>query len=308
MDRLEELAVFVAIVEAGSLAAAARRTNRSPAAATRALAGLEARVGGRLVARTTRRLAPTPAGLALAERARGLLAGYEAAVSGAGEGLVRGFVRVTAPVLFGRRHIAPVVASFLDAYPETQVELMLADRNVDLVEEGMDVALRIGTLAPSRLVARRVGQVRRILVASPAYLAAHGAPARPADLAAHDTIHGLIRPGPREWMFGRSRVRLAPRLIVNEVEAALIAARAGRGIARVLSYQAADDIAEGRLVRVLARYEPPPVPVHLVTPGADLRPARVSAFLDHAAMALRSLPVLGNEGEGQEDGGAYDRA
>lgn len=295
MDRLEELAVFVAIIEAGSLAAAARRTNRSAAAATRALAGLEARVGTRLVARTTRRLAPTPAGLALAERARGLVAGYEAAISGAGEGLVRGLVRVTAPVLFGRRHVAPVVASFLDAYPETQVELMLSDRNVDLVDEGLDVALRIGTLAESRLVTRKVGQVRSILVASPSYLAAHGVPGKPADLAGHDTIHGLIRPGPREWQFGRTRVRLAPRLIVNEVEAALIAARAGRGIARVLTYQAADDIAEGRLVRILARYEPSPVPVQLVTPGADHRPARVSAFLNHAATALRALPVLRDE-------------
>lgn len=295
MDRLEELAVFVAIIDGGSLAAAARRMNRSAAAATRALAGLETRVGTRLVARTTRRLAPTPAGLALAEQARGLLAGYEAAISGAGEGLVRGLVRVTAPVQFGRRHMAPVVASFLDAHSETQVELVLADRNVDLVEERLDVALRIGPLAESRLVARRVGQVRRILVASPAYLADRGTPGWPADLAAHDTIHGQIHPGPREWQFGRTRVRLAPRLIVNEVEAALIAARAGRGIARVLSYQAADDIAAGRLVRVLSRYEPPPVPVQLVTPGADHRPARVTAFLDHAAAALRALPLLREE-------------
>ncbi len=292
MDRLEELAVFVAIIEAGSLAAAARRTQRSPAAATRALAGLEARAGTRLVARTTRRLAPTPEGLALAEQARGVLAGYEAALSGIAESRVRGLVRVTAPVLFGRRHVAPVVASFLDAHPETQVELTLADRNVDLVEEGLDVALRIGTLAQSRLVVRRVGQVRRILVASPAYLARRGEPRRPADLAAHETIHGQIRPGPSEWHFGRNRVRLAPRLIVNEVEAALTAARAGRGIARVLSYQAAEEIADGRLIRVLARFEPPPVPVHLVTPGADHRPARISAFLDHAAAALRALPVL----------------
>jgi DNA-binding transcriptional LysR family regulator len=303
MDRLEELSVFVAIIDAGSLAAAARRLNRSPAAATRALAALEARVGTRLVARTTRRLAPTPAGLALAEQARGLVAGYEAAITGAGEGLVRGSIRVTAPVLFGRRHVAPVVASFLDAYPETQVELMLADRNVDLVEERLDIALRIGPLAESRLVARRVGQVRRILVASPDYLARHGTPARPGDLARHETIHGQIRPGPREWQFGRSRVRLAPRLIVNEVEAALIAARAGRGIARVLSYQAAGDIAAGRLVRILPRYEPPPVPVQLVTPGAGHRPARVAAFLDHAAAALRALPVLRAEVGTTVDGG-----
>ena len=292
MDRLEELAFFVAVVEAGSLAAAARRMNRSPAAATRALAGLEERVGARLVARTTRRLAPTPAGLALAEQARGLVTGYESAISGAEEGAVRGLVRITAPVQFGRRHVAPVVSAFLDAFPETQVELRLADRNVDLVEEGLDVAVRIGAMAESRLVSRKVGQVGRILVASPAYLAARGMPLRPAELAAHETIQGMIRPGPREWQFGRTRVRLAPRFIVNDVDAALGAARSGRGIARVLSYQAAEDLAEGRLVRVLGPYEPPPLPVQIVTQAAEYRPARVVAFLDHAAGMLRSLPVL----------------
>ena len=160
MDRLDELTFFLAIVDRGSLNGAARQLHRSAAAATRALASLEARVGSRLIERTTRRMSPTAAGLAFAETARGLVAGYEAAVAGASEGAVRGLVRVTAPVLFGRRHVAPVVSGFLDAYPETQVELVLADRNLDLVEEGIDVAVRIGHLAESRLVARRVGQVR----------------------------------------------------------------------------------------------------------------------------------------------------
>jgi DNA-binding transcriptional LysR family regulator len=292
MDRLDELAIFVAIIEAGSLAGAARRLRRSAAAVTRALASLETRAGSRLVERTTRRLAPTPAGLELSERARGLLAGYDAAVSGAARDAVRGLVRVTAPVLFGRKHVAPVVSGFLDAYAETQVELVLADRNLDLVEEGIDVALRIGQLAESRLVARRVGQVRQIVVASPDYLAARGTPHEPADLSDHDTILGVVRSGVREWRFGANRVRLTPRLIVNEVEAALIAARSGHGIARVLSYQAADDLAAGRLVRLLAAHEPPPVPVQLVTPSQDLRAARVNAFLDFAAEALRALAVL----------------
>jgi DNA-binding transcriptional LysR family regulator len=292
MDRLDELALFVAIIDAGSLAGAARRSRRSAAAATRALASLEARAGTRLVERTTRRLAPTPAGLELAERARGLLAGYEAAVSGAAGDGVRGLVRVTAPVLFGRKHVAPIVAGFLDTYAETQIELVLADRNLDLVEEGIDVALRIGLLAESRLVTRRVGQVNQVVVASPSYLAARGTPRTPADLSDHDTILGMVRANVREWRFGANRVRLAPRLIVNEVEAALIAARAGRGITRVLSYQAAEDIAAGRLVRLLATHEPPPVPVQLVTPSQGLRPARVNAFLDYATEALRSLPIL----------------
>jgi len=292
MDRLDELAIFVAIIEAGSLAGAARRLRRSAAAVTRALASLESRAGSRLVERTTRRLAPTPAGLELAERARGLLAGYETAVSGAARDAVRGLVRVTAPVLFGRKHVAPIVSGFLDAYAETQVELVLADRNLDLVEEGIDVALRIGQLAESRLVARQVGRVRQIVVASPDYLAARGTPHQPADLSDHDTILGVVRSGVREWRFGVNRVRLAPRLIVNEVEAALIAARSGRGIARILSYQAADDLAAGRLVRLLAAHEPPPVPVQLVTPSQDFRAARVNAFLDFAAEALRALAVL----------------
>ncbi|MDP4023508.1 LysR substrate-binding domain-containing protein [Methylobacterium sp. NEAU 140] len=296
MDRLEELAFFVAIVDAGSLSGGARRLRRSAAAATRALASLEARAGSRLIERSTRRLAPTPAGLELAERARDLLAGYAAALTGASEGAVRGPVRVTAPVLFGRRHVAPVVAAFLAAHPEAQIELLLADRNLDLVEEGIDVALRIGRLAESRLVAQRVGQVRLVTVASPAYLAARGVPAAPADLARHDTIVGPIRAEGREWRFGAARVRLAPRLTVNEVEAALVAARAGAGIARVLSYQVADDLAAGRLVRLLAAHEPPPVPVQLVTPGAALRPARVAAFLDHAAAALRKLPAIHTDG------------
>ena len=292
MDRLDELALFVAIIDAGSLAGAARRSHRSAAAATRALASLEARAGTRLVERTTRRLAPTPAGLELAERARGLLAGYEATVSGAAGDAVRGLVRITAPVLFGRKHVAPIVSGFLDAYAEAQVELVLADRNLDLVEEGIDVAVRIGHLAESRLVARRVGQVRQVVVASPVYLAARGTPRTPADLSVHDTILGMVRSNVREWRFGAHRVRLAPRLIVNEVEAALIAARAGRGIARVLSYQAAEDIAAGRLVRLLASHEPPPVPVQIVTPSQGLRSARVNAFLDYATDALRALPVL----------------
>ncbi|MDP4004201.1 LysR substrate-binding domain-containing protein [Methylobacterium sp. NEAU K] len=292
MDRLDELALFVAIIDAGSLAGAARRSRRSAAAATRALASLEARAGSRLVERTTRRLAPTPAGLEFAERARGLLAGYEAALSGAAGDAVRGLVRITAPVLFGRKHVAPVVSGFLDAYAETQVELILADRNLDLVEESIDVALRIGQLAESRLVARRVGQVSQIVVASPDYLAARGTPHAPAELSDHDAILGVVRSGLREWRFGANRVRLVPRLIVNEVEAALIAARAGRGIARVLSYQAAEDIAAGRLVRLLVAHEPPPLPVQLVTPSQGLRPARVNAFLDYATAALRRLPVL----------------
>ncbi|MER2264973.1 LysR family transcriptional regulator [Methylobacterium oxalidis] len=299
MDRIDELAIFVAIVEQGSLAAAARRLRRSGPAVTRALAALEDRVGVRLLERTTRRLAPTEAGRALADEARAVLAGYEAALAGASDAPVRGLLRVTAPVQFGRLHVAPVVASFLDAYPETQVELVLADRNLDLIEEGLDLAVRIDRLADSSLLARRVGAVRRVLVASPAYLAARGLPRRPADLAAHDTVFGAPRTEAREWRFGTGRrataVRLAPRLLVNEVEAQLIAVRAGRGIARLLSYQVVEDIAAGRLVRLLREHEPPPIPVQLVARGGPHRPPKVAAFLDHAAESLRRLAVIREE-------------
>jgi len=296
MDRLDELAVLVAVVDHGSLVAAARRLRRSPPAVTRALSSLERRVGARLVERTTRRLSPTDAGRALAADSRALLGAYDGALSGLSPAPVRGLLRVTAPVLFGRRHVAPLVTSFLDLFPEVQAELVLHDRNLELIEEGLDVAVRIGALSDSSLVARRVGEVRRIVVASPDYLKRRGIPTKPAELATHDTIFGTSVLGPLEWRFGsRSRtvtVRLAPRLLVNEIEAQLIAVRAGRGIARVLSYQVVEDLAAGALVRLLQEYEPPPLPVQLVTASRIHMPPKVRAFLDHAVDQLEKLKVI----------------
>src|SRR5256885_2317858 len=218
MDRLEELAVLVAITDHRSLAAAARRLRRSAPAITRALAALESRVGARLVERTTRKLSLTEAGRVLAERSRALLNEYDVAIGDVADEPARGLLRVTAPVQFGRRHVAPLVTRFLDAYPEIQVELVLNDRNLDLIEEGLDVAVRIGPLADSSLLARRVGEVRRVLVASPDYLTRRGPPSKPADLSGHDTIFGTIRAGSLEWRFGSPKrstvVRLSPRLLV----------------------------------------------------------------------------------------------
>ena len=205
MDRLDELTVLVTVLEAGSLAAASRRLRRSPPSITRALAALEDRVGARLVERTTRHLTATEAGRTLAGQARAVLAGYAEAVRDASEAPLRGTLRVTAPVVFGRRHVTPLVATFLDAQPTVTVDLVLADRNLDLVEEGLDAAVRIGPLADSSLVARRVGEVRRVLVASPEYLAARGTPRKPGDLAGHDAIFSASRPMPIEWRFGRAR-------------------------------------------------------------------------------------------------------
>jgi len=263
---------------------------------TRALSALEDRMGVRLVERTTRRLSTTEAGTALAERARTLLADYEQVLAGASQAEVQGVLRITAPVQFGRRHVAPIVSAFLNEHPDVRVDLTLNDRNLDLIEEGLDLAVRIGPLADSSLVARSVGSVRRVVVASPAYLARRGMPRVPADLATHDTIFGLARSASREWRFGPSQrgavVRLTPRLSVDDVDAQLQAARAGRGIARPLSYQVADDLAGGTLVRLLQDFEPDPLPVQLVTLRRSHVAPKVRAFLDSAASIFRDVDVI----------------
>jgi len=296
MDRLDELAVFLAVLDAGSLASAGRRLRRSPAAVTRTLAALEARVGARLIERTTRKLAVTDAGRRLAEEARAVLAGYEAAIAREEDGPLRGFVRISAPLVFGRRHVAPVLAAFLDAHPLVSAELVLNDRNLDMVDAGLDVALRIGALSDSSLVARRVGEVRRVVAAAPAYLARRGTPQRPADLADHEIVYSSTQPGPTEWRFdgprGPQTVRLRPRLMVNAIEPVIEAAVQGRGVTRVFSYQLAEELADGRLVRLLRAYEPAPIPVQLVTVSTRLMPPRVRAFLDFAAAALSRLDVI----------------
>ena len=299
MDQLAELAVLVAILDAGSLAGAARRLRRSPPAITRTLAILEARVGVRLMQRSTRQLTPTAAGRSLAAHARQLLADYEQAVDRLTDDRtapVHGMLRITAPSLFGRMHVAPLVFGFLDAHPGIRVDLVLTNRDLDMIEEGIDLAVRIGPLARSGLIARRVGHVRRVLSASPDYLARRGRPRTPKDLLKHDIVHNWTRPSPVEWRFrssGRDRVvRPTPRLMTTEVDALLVALRAGRGIGRTISYQVADDWASGALVRLLREFEGPPLPVHLVVPSARHMPRSIRAFLDHAAPALDALRVI----------------
>jgi len=296
MDRLDELTALVAILESGSLAAAGRKLRRSPPAMTRLLASLEERVGARLIERTSRRLSATEAGRRLGEQARQLLAGYGEAVRESAAPEVRGELRLTAPLVFGRRHVTPIVTSFLELYPQIRVELVLNDHTLNLIEEGLDLAVRIGRLGDSSLIARRVGEVRRLVVASPAYLARRGTPRTPADLARHDLVLTSGNPGPLEWRFRRSGrdivIRPTPRLVVNEVDAMLIAVRAGHGIGRPLSYQVADDLASHSLVRLLPEFEPLPLPVQLVTPSAQRVAPKVRAFADHAARSLATLEVL----------------
>lgn len=296
MDRLDELAIFVAVIQHGSLAAAGRKLRRSAPAITRAIASLEQRFGARLVERTTRRLAPTEAGLRLVERAHLLLHEYQAAVLDTADTQLTGLLRITSPVQFGRKHVAPVVMAFLDHYPQMQIEMVLNDRNLDLIDEGLDVAIRIGHLQDSSRVARRLGQVSRVTVASPAYLALRGEPQEPAQLAEHDTIVGTQRASLREWRFGPQengeRVRLTPRLLLNEVETQLLAVRAGKGIARLLSYQVADDLAAGTLVRLLPAYEPLPMPVQMVAQNVQRMPLKVRTFWDYAWQELSQLAQI----------------
>lgn len=291
MDRLDELATFIAIVDAGNLTTAARRLRRSAPAVTRALASLEQRLGVRLIERTTRRLAATEAGRRLADQARRLLADYEETMRDAAgeEARLAGLLRITAPLQFGRLHVMPVVSRFLDAHPALRAELILSDHYLDLIEEGLDVAIRIGSLPDSSLVSRRLGTVSRVLVASPTYIATHGMPRTPAELTQHVIIFTTGRGMPRFRIGTRERaVHLAPRLLVNQVDAALVAARDGRGIASALSYQVAHDLASGQLLRLLAEFEREPEPVQLVVPSARLMPRRVRALIDHATGALTS--------------------
>ncbi len=292
MDRLDRLRVFVAIADKASFTEAARALGVSPTAASRGVAELETSLGVALLRRTTRSVALTPEGAAYLERCRRVLEELDdAARSIRGDKAdPRGLLIVTAPVLFGRMHILPIVTHLLRAYTELDVRLGLTDRFTRLVEEGVDVAVRIGDLADSSLHATRVAEVRRVLVASPAYVAARGAPATPADLSDHDIIafEGFILNG--EWRFGpklETVVRCEPRLVTDSIEAAIDAAIEGIGIARALSYQTDHHVAAGRLSYLLSDVEPPPWPVNLVYQANRLRAPNVRAFLDEARRALR---------------------
>jgi DNA-binding transcriptional LysR family regulator len=285
--------VFVAVADAGSLSAAARHLAAPLPTVSRKVMALEEHVGIRLIARTTRRLALTEPGRRYLEACRRVLADLDEAERGLlGEhGAPRGELAVTAPAVFGRVHVLPVVVEFLRSFPQVDVRLLLLDRMVDLIDEGQDVAVRIGVLPDSSLIATRVGAIRRIVCASPAYLEGRGAPRAPEDLAHHDCISFTAVDRPDRWAFpagrGERRVSIHPRLVVNAAEAAVDAAAAGLGITRVLSYQAARPIADGSLSLLLEDFEPPPMPVSLVHREARLPPAKVRSFVSFAATRLR---------------------
>ena len=294
MDKLDELALLVAIVEGGSLAAGARKTGRSPAAVTRALRDLERRLGIHLIERNTRRIAATQAGKDLVGHARCLLDQYSQAIDGTVSGIETptGTLRISAPLEFGRRHVAPIVLRFLDLYPRLNIEMVLADEMLNLVEQEVDVAIRIGNLPDNRLVAKPVGNVRRIAVASPTYLERNGVPRSLKDLEKHEYILQTRAGGLIEWPLSsdaRKVIRSRARLLVNGAEPAIAAARAGRGIAMPLSYQVAPDLAARNLVRVLEKFSPPPIPINLVVTRSRRMANKVRTFIDYASTEIRAL-------------------
>ena len=291
MDRLDELELLGAVVTTGSLRQAAARLRKSPAAVTRGLAQLEERIGVRLVERTTRRVSPTEAGLQLYEQAKDVLEGYRRLAATQQTSPVRGPVRITAPVLFGRTFVFPALDGFLQTWPDVQAELLLEDRRLDLIEYGLDAAIRLGTLPDSSLRARLLGRVRWVTICSPGYVAEHGAPKSPLELADRDTIVETWPSGPAQWAYpvdGKEvAVRLRPRIVSNNLDIQLEAARRGRGIARVLDYHAAGDIEAGRLVRILEDCDIGFMPVHLVTLAGRSLSAKQRALTDHLHDEIR---------------------
>lgn len=294
MDRLDAMTVLVSAAELGSLSAAGRKLGIALPSVSRKISELEAHLQTQLLVRTTRKLSLTDAGTAYVAASRRILeqvAEAERSASGAALTL-RGALTVTAPIVFGRLHLLPVVCQFLAQHPQIDVRLSLSDRNVSLVDDEIDVALRIGELPDSSLQAIRVGTVRRVVCGSSAYFSAHGSPKTPGDLAAH-AIVAFSGPGVSSWSFGgkggrrEEAISIHPRLTVNTAEAALDAAIAGVGLTRVLSYQSANAVARGKLRVVLQTYEPAPVPVSLVYPAQAHLPRKTRAFLDFVAEGLR---------------------
>ena len=295
MDRLDAMKVFVVAVDEGSLAAAGRKLGRSPAAVSRAISFLEARVGAQLLHRTTRSIKLSEEGERYVASCRRVLTELEEAdVIAAGDRAVpSGTLTLTAPEFSGEMILRPILEAFLDAHPTVSARLFLLDRHVNLIEEGIDVALRVGNLADSSMVATRVGEVRRVTVAAPRYLRKHPRINEPSDLAKHQVI--AMAHTPNSWTFPPSSgssvpraIQFAPRLVLNSIRAALASAVDGRGVARVFSYQVAEQVRRGELEIILAGDEHPPLPVHVISPHSRLSVPRVRAFVDFAAPRLKS--------------------
>ena len=285
MDRIDAMTAFVAVADRGGFAPASRALGVSPSAVTRLVAGLEERLGVRLLQRTTRAVRLTEPGARFLERARRILADVDEAerIAETEQGVPAGRLVITAPVMFGRLHVAPLVCEFMKRHAAVTIELLLNDRNVNLVEEGIDLAVRIGPLRDSSDVARRVGATRRVTVASARYLERAGIPQRPEDLAGHKTIvcTGL---GPASRMrFGEDReIAVTPAFVTNSVDAALWHAGNDGGLVQVLSYQVAEALRSGTMRLVLSEFEPEPLPIQFVYPSSRLLSVKVRALIDQA--------------------------
>jgi DNA-binding transcriptional LysR family regulator len=296
MDRIDAMKVFVAALDEGSLAGAGRKLGRSPAAVSRAIAFLEAHIGAQLLHRTTRSIKTSEAGERYAAACRRVLTDLEEAdIIAAGErSAPRGLLALTAPVPAGERVMRPILDAFLDAFPAVTARLYLLDRIVNLIDEGIDVALRIAHLPDSTLVANNVGEVRRVVVGSPRYLSLHPRIEKPSDLIKHQII-AMTHFGVDSWSFPPLRgssvprtVQFTPRLVVNTVAAAVASAVDGHGLTRVFSYQVAEQVREGQLKILLSADEHPPVPAHVIAPHGRLSVPKVRAFVDFAVPRLRS--------------------
>jgi DNA-binding transcriptional LysR family regulator len=286
MDRIDAMQAFVAVADLEGFAPAARKLGLSPSGVTRLIAALEERLGARLLQRTTRSVTLTDVGARYLERARRILGDVEEAEGSVQDERARpsGRLVVSAPVGFGRLHVAPVMSAYLKRYPDVSGDLRLSDRMINLVEDGVDLAVRIGHLPDSSLVARHVGEMRRIVVASKDYLRQHGEPATPEAIASHETIQFGAMTALPDWRFIRDghevRVATRPRFSTNSADAAIGHAEQGGGLTQVLAYQAAESIKAGRLKIVLAKFEQPPLPIHVVYPTSRLLSAKVRSFID----------------------------
>ena len=294
MNRFESMSVFIAVVEAGSLSAASRKLKMPLPTVSRKVSELESHIKARLLNRSTRKLTLTDAGKTYLASCKRILEDVgEAERAASGEySAPTGELIITAPIVFGRLHVVPITTQFLKAYPDVQVRLVLGDRSLNLLEDHIDLAVRIGELPDCNLIATRVGMISNVVCASPEYFAKRGTPKRPQDLAKHEciTFTGLMSPD--FWTFKTDQSELSvpirSRLVVNTAEAAIDAAVQGAGVTRVLSYQIEKAVQPGMLVSALRKYEPAPVPVSLVYTGQRLLPLKLRAFLDFAAPRIRA--------------------
>jgi DNA-binding transcriptional LysR family regulator len=293
MDRFHAMRVLVRIADTGGFAEAARQLNLSPPAVTRAVAGLEDLIGARLLTRTTRLVKLTEVGQRYVDDCRQILAAMEEAEAAASGSYARptGVITITASVLFGQIYIVPIVTEFLDAHPEVTGRLLFLDRVTNLVDEGIDVAIRIGHLPDSSQTAVKVGSVRRVICGAPSYFERHGVPDQPSDLTRHRIIAATSAWTSLDWRFGRDSRTVAhvtPALFCNSNEGAISAARSGWGLTRVLSYQIGPDLLSGALQTTLDDFEEEPLPIHIVHPEGRNASAKVRAFVDFAAVRLRA--------------------